>query len=72
MEIGAMVESPKDRLLDLRAKIKQQWNTVEALQRDGHVSIDAERYLRELQTELRNIEAGSRAPPRDHGPGAET
>ena len=67
-----MVELPKDRLSDLRVKIKRQRNTVEALQRDGHVSIDAERYLRELQSELHNIEAGSRAPPRDRGSGAET
>ena len=55
-----MVETPKDRLLNLKMKIKQQRNTVAALKREGHVYADAERYLRELQSELRNIEAGSR------------
>ncbi|HXD44888.1 MAG TPA: hypothetical protein VN655_07100 [Pseudolabrys sp.] len=59
-----MVELPKDRLLDLRAKVKQQRTTVEALKRDGHEFTDAERHLRELQSELRIIEASSsRAPP---------
>ena len=66
-----MVELPKDRLLDLRAKVKQQRNTVEALKRDGHEFTDAERHLRELQGELRIIEAGaSRARPDVRGSGA--
>jgi hypothetical protein len=65
-----MVETPKDLLLGLKAKIKQQRNTVEALKRDGHVYADAERYLRELQSEMRNVEAGSRARPVVPGSGA--
>ena len=56
-----MVELPKDRLLDLRAKIKQQRNTIDALKRDGHEFTDAERHLRDLQSELRTIEASSTA-----------
>ena len=67
-----MVELPKDRLLDLRAKVKQQRTTVEALKRDGHEFTDAERHLRDLQSELRNVEAGSRASPIDRSSGAET
>lgn len=67
-----MVEVAKDRLSDLRDRVRQQRNTVEHLKREGHVFADAERYLRKLQSELRNIEAGSRAPPRDRGSGAAT
>ena len=54
-----MVDLPKDRLFDLRSKIKTQRNTVESLKREGHVFADAERHLSELQRELREAEAAS-------------
>ena len=60
-----MVELPKNRPLDLQAKIKQQRNTIEALKRDGHEFTDAERHLKELQGELRLIEAGNTREPQD-------
>ena len=55
-----MVELPTNRLLDLKAKIKQQRNTVEALKRDGHECTDAERQLRHMLAELRTSETVAR------------
>jgi hypothetical protein len=47
-----MAELPKDRLQDLCARIDQQRNTVEALKRDGHEYVDAERQLRNMLAEF--------------------
>jgi hypothetical protein len=55
-----MATPPRVRSAFLRKKIAQQQSTVEKLKRDGHEHSDAERQLREMLTELRMREKGSR------------
>jgi len=55
-----MGELPKDRLLQLRTKIEQQRNTIEALRREGHDCPDAERQLRQMLVELKGSEGADR------------
>lgn len=57
-----MGELPKDRLLQLRTKIEQQRNTIEALRREGHDCPDAERQLRQTLVELKGSEGADRQP----------
>jgi hypothetical protein len=48
-----MVSFPTDRSPPLWHRVKQQRNTVEMLKRTGHECPDAERYLRQLEIQLR-------------------
>ncbi|HEV2628993.1 MAG TPA: hypothetical protein VGV41_10150 [Pseudolabrys sp.] len=55
-----MTELMPDSLLDLRERIDQQRNTIDALKREGHECPDAERQLRHMLAELRTSETVAR------------
>jgi len=53
-----MAELQKDKISTLREKMERQRNTVASLKRDGHDCPDAERQLRELETQFHADEDG--------------
>jgi hypothetical protein len=55
---AAMAKLPQD-LSILREKINQQRNTVDALKRDGHECVDAQRHLEHMLAELKARETDS-------------